>query len=87
MWRMRLLPGGTATAEDWAVGLGLGIGVAIGPVIALDAALDHGVAPDSLHTGSFIVLAIWVLIITFWFVSVPAWIGRWADAWQQRDSR
>ncbi len=87
MWRMRLLPGGTATAGDWAVGLGLGLGVAIGPVIALDTGLDRGVAPDSLHTGSFIVLAIWVLLITFLFVSVPAWIGRWADAWQQRERR
>jgi Zn-dependent protease with chaperone function len=87
MWRMRLLPGGTATAGDWAVGLGLGIGVAIGPVIALDTALDQTVAPDSLHTGSFIVLAIWVLLITFLFVSFPAWIGRWADAWQQRERR
>jgi Zn-dependent protease with chaperone function len=87
MWRMRLLPGGTATAGDWAVGLGLGIGVAIGPVIALGAALDLGVAPNSLHTGSFIVLAIWVLLITFLFVSFPAWIGRWADAWQQRERR
>jgi Zn-dependent protease with chaperone function len=87
MWRMRLLPGGTATAGDWAVGLGLGIGVAIGPVIALDTALDKGVAPDSLHTGSFIVVAIWVLLITFLFVSFPAWIGRWADAWQQRERR
>ena len=87
MWRMRLLPGGTATAGDWAVGLGLGIGVAIGPVIALDSALGKGVAPDSLHTGSFIVVAIWVLLITFLFVSFPAWIGRWADAWQQRERR
>lgn len=87
MWRMRLLPGGTATAGDWAVGLGLGIGVATGPVIALDSALGKGVAPDSLHTGSFIVLAIWVLLITFLFVSFPAWIGRWADAWQQRERR
>lgn len=87
MWRMRLLPGGTATAADWALGLGLGIGVAIGPVIALDTALDKGVAPDSLHTGSFIVVAIWVLLITFLFVSFPAWIGRWADAWQQRERR
>jgi hypothetical protein len=84
---MRLLPGGTAIAGDWAVGLGLGIGVAIGPVIALDTALDNGVAPDSLHTGSFIVVAIWVLLITFLFVSFPAWIGRWADAWQQRERR
>jgi Zn-dependent protease with chaperone function len=87
IWRMRLLPGGTATTGDWAVGLGLGIGVAIGPVIALDTALDKGVAPDSLHTGSFIVVAIWVLLITFLFVSFPAWIGRWADAWQQRERR
>jgi Zn-dependent protease with chaperone function len=87
MWRMRLLPGGTAAAGDWAVGLGLGIGVAIGPVIALNTALDKGVAPDSLHTGSFIVVAVWVLLITFLFVSFPAWIGRWADAWQQRERR
>jgi hypothetical protein len=87
MWRMRLLHGGTATAGDWAVGLGLGIGVATGPVIALNTALDKGVAPDSLHTGSFIVAAIWVLLITFLFVSFPAWIGRWADAWQQRERR
>jgi Zn-dependent protease with chaperone function len=87
MWRMRLLPGGTATAGDWAVGLGLGIGVATGPFIALNTALDKGVAPDSLHTGSFIVAVIWVLLITFLFVSFPAWIGRWADAWQQRERR
>ena len=87
IWRMRLLPGGTATAGDWAVGLGLGIGVATGPVIALDTALDKGIAPDSLHTGSFIVAAIWVLLTTFLFVSFPAWIGRWADAWQQRERR
>jgi Zn-dependent protease with chaperone function len=87
MWRMRLLPGGTATAGDWAVGLGLGLGVATGPVIALGTALDKGVAPDSLHTGSFIVIAIWVLLVTVLFVSFPAWIGRWADAWQQRERR
>ena len=87
MWRMRLLPGGTATAGDWTVGLGLGIGVATGPVITLDTALGKAVAPDSLHTGSFIVIALWVLLITFLFVSFPAWIGRWADAWQQRDRR
>ena len=87
MWRMRLLPGGTAAAGNWAVGLGLGIGVAIGPVIALNTALDKGVAPDSLHTGSFIVVAIWMLLITFLFVSFPGWIGRWADAWQQRERR
>ena len=87
IWRMRLLPGGTATAGDWAVGLGLGIGVATGPVIALDTALFKAVAPDSLHTGSFIVLALWVLLVTVLFVSFPAWIGRWADAWQQRDRR
>jgi Zn-dependent protease with chaperone function len=87
MWRMRLLPGGTATAGDWVVGLGLGLGVAIGPVIALDTGLLRGVAPDSWHTGAFIVLAIWVLLITVLFVSVPVWIGRWADAWQQRGRR
>jgi len=83
VWRMRLRPGATATAADWAVGLGLGLGVAIGPVIALDTGLLRGVAPDSPHTGSFIVLAIWVLVITVLFASVPAWIGRWADAWQR----
>lgn len=87
MWRMRLQPGATATAADWAVGLGLGLGVALGPFIALTTGLDRGVAPDSWHTGSFIVLAIWVLLITFLFVSVPAWVGRWADAWQQRGRR
>jgi Zn-dependent protease with chaperone function len=87
MWRMRLLPGATAAGGGWAAGLGLGLGVALGPVIALDTALDRGVAPDSLHTGSFIVVAIWVLLVTFLFVSFPAWIGRWADAWQQRERR
>jgi Zn-dependent protease with chaperone function len=87
MWRMRLRPGGTATAADWAVGLGLGLGVALGPVIALSAVLDREVAPDSWHTGSFIVLAIWVLLVTVLFVSIPAWVGRWADAWQQGGRR
>ena len=85
MWRTRLRPGATVTAADWAVGLGFGLGVALGPVIALSTSLDRGVAPDSWHTGTFIVLAIWVLLITFLFVSVPAWIGRWADAWQRDD--
>jgi Zn-dependent protease with chaperone function len=87
MWRMRLLPGATATAADWAAGLGLGLGVALGPVITLATGLDRGVAPDSWHTGAFIVLALWVLLVTALFGSVPAWIGRWADAWQQRDRR
>jgi len=84
VWRMRFWQGGKVAAQVWAVGLGLGLGVAIGPVIALDSASDRGVAPNSLHTGAFIVLAIWVVLITFLFVSVPAWVGRWADAWQQR---
>ena len=61
--------------------------MAFGPVVALSTGLGRGVAPDSWHTGAFIVLAIWVLIITVLSVSVPAWIGRWADAWQQRDRR
>jgi len=87
MWRMQFLEGGTLTARRWAVGLGLGIGVAIGPVITLETVYDQGVAPDSLHTGAFIVLAIWVVLVTFIFMSVPAWIGRWADAWQQRERR
>ena len=87
MWRMQFLEGRTLTAGRWAVGLGLGIGVAIGPVITLQTAYDRGVAPDSLHTGAFAVLAIWVLLVTFIFMSVPAWIGRWADVWQQRERR
>ena len=28
-----------------------------------------------------------MLLITFLFVSFPAWIGRWADAWRQRERR
>lgn len=87
VWRMRFGQGGIRTARVWAVGLGLGLGVAIGPIIALDTAVGQAVAPDSLHTGAFIVLAIWVVLITLLFVSLPAWIGRWADAWQQRDRR
>ncbi|MGD0700995.1 MAG: M48 family metalloprotease [Trebonia sp.] len=87
VWRMRLWQGGTVTARIWAVGLGLGAGIAIGPVITLQTALDRGVAPDSLHTGAFIVLAIWMVLVTLLFVSVPAWIGRWADAWQGRGRR
>ena len=87
VWRMRFWPGGIVPARVWAVGLGLGLGVAIGPIIALDTAFDQAVAPDSLHTGAYIVLAIWVVLVTFLFVSVPAWIGRWADAWQQRQGR
>ncbi len=87
MWRMQFLEGRTLTASRWAVGLGLGIGVAIGPVITLETAYDQGVAPDSLHTGAFAVLAIWVVLVTFTFMSIPAWIGRWADAWQQRERR
>jgi hypothetical protein len=84
---MRFWQGGIVTARVWAVGLGLGLGVAIGPIIALDSAFGQAVAPDSLHTGAYIVLAIWVVLVTFLFVSVPAWIGRWADAWQQREGR
>ena len=87
MWRMRLLGGETATARGWAAGLGLGIGVAIGPIVTLDTAFDQRVAPNSWHTGAFIVLAIWVVLVTFLFVSVPAWVGYWADAWQQRATR
>ncbi|HLN66059.1 MAG TPA: M48 family metalloprotease [Streptosporangiaceae bacterium] len=87
VWRMRFWEGGMVTARVWAVGLGLGLGVAAGPLIALDTAFGQQVAPDSLHTGAYIVLAIWVVLVTFLFVSVPAWIGRWADAWQQRQGR
>ena len=87
VWRTRFWQGGEVTARVWAVGLGLGMGVAIGPIITLDTAFDREVAPDSLHTGAFIVLAIWVVLVTFLFVSVLAWIGRWANAWQQRERR
>ena len=74
------------TARVWAVGLGLRLGWPP-PLIPLDTAFGHQLAPDSLHTGAYIVLAIWVVLVTFLFVSVPAWIGRWADAWQQRQGR
>jgi Zn-dependent protease with chaperone function len=87
VWRMRFWQGDTAAARVWAVGLGLGLGVAIGPFITLSTALSQGVAPDSLHAGPFAILAIWVVLITLLFVSVPAWIGYWADAWQQHDGR
>lgn len=87
VWRMRFWQGEIVTARVWAVGLGLGLGVATGPIIALDTAFGQAVAPDSLHTGAYIVLAIWVVLVTFLFVSVPAWIGRWADAWQHREGR
>jgi Zn-dependent protease with chaperone function len=87
VWRMRFWQGGVVTARVWAVGLGLGLGVATGPIITLDTAFGQPVAPDSLHTGAYIVLAVWVVLVTFLFVSVPVWIGRWADAWQQREGR
>lgn len=83
MWRMRFRQGGTASA--WAVGLGLGLGIALGPVITLETAFNTGVAPDTLQLGPYVVLLVWVALVTFLFVSVPAWIGHWADAWQQRE--
>jgi Zn-dependent protease with chaperone function len=85
MWRMQFKQGSTARA--WAVGLGLGLGMALGPVITLETAFNPGVAPDTLQIGSYVVLVIWIALVTFLFVSVPTWIGHWADAWQQREQR
>ena len=87
VWRMRFWDRGLGAGRVWAVGLGFGLGVAFGPVLTLTTVFYHGVAPDSLQTGAFIVLAIWVVLTTVLFVSVPAWIGYWADAWQQRSQR
>lgn len=87
MWRMQFRHGGGVTARGWAVGLGLGLGVAIGPVLTLSTSLFPGMAPDSPHPGAFAVLAIWVVLVTLIFVSLPAWIGHWADAWQRREGR
>ena len=84
MWRNRLMQTEAVTVTGWAAGLGLGIGVAIGPVITLSAAFDQGVAPDSLHPEAIAVLAVWVTLITIIFISIPVWIGHWADAWQYR---
>lgn len=58
--------------------------MAVGPVITLTTALDQSAAPNNLHPGAFAVLVIWIALVAFLFVSVPVWIGYWADAWQQR---
>jgi len=87
MWRNRFMQAEAGTVTGWAAGLGLGIGVALGPVITLSAAFDQGVAPDSLHPEAIAVLAVWVALVTIIFVSVPVWVGHWADAWQYRAGR
>lgn len=87
MWRKRFMQTETSVGTGWAAGLGLGIGVATGPVITLSTAFDQGVAPDSLHPEAIAVLAVWVAIITIIFMSVPTWIGHWADAWQHQAAR
>ena len=43
--------------------------------------------PTACTRGPLHVLAIWVVLVTFLFVSFPAWIARWADAWQLRERR
>jgi Zn-dependent protease with chaperone function len=84
MWRKRFPQTETPTIRGWTVGLGLGLGLAIGPVITLFTASDQGVAPDTLNSQSIAVLAIWVAVVTLIFISIPVWIGYWADAWQLR---
>src|SRR5207237_3005770 len=51
--------------------------------IDLSASLDRGLAPDSLSPKAIAVLAAWIGLVTVLYVSLPPWIGSWADAWQQ----
>ena len=84
LWRMEFRQGGTAASRGLSVGLGLGIGVAMGPVIYFGTASAQGVAPDSLRPEAIAILATWTVLNALIFMSVPAWIGYWADVWQQR---
>jgi Zn-dependent protease with chaperone function len=83
MWRKQFRRIGPDTVTGWTVGLGLGIGLAIGPIVALPTSIGYQLAPDSLSPEAFGVLAVWSALAVFMFSPFPAWVGLWADAWQE----
>jgi hypothetical protein len=87
MWRRQLfqppVAAGTFAGGGWAAGLGWGAGLAIGPVIAIQTALDKGVAPDSVNPAAVGFMAAGIGLTIVIFMPFPVWAGYWADAWQR----